>query len=45
MEKNRLCSTRLGRDRNVDSLMVLLLNITLLEDDWCEVAETITTPR
>lgn len=44
MGNNRLCSTWLGRDRNVDSILVLHVNITLLEEDWCEVAETIITP-
>ena len=45
MENNRICSNRLGKDRNVDSLLVFHVNITLLEEDLCEVGETIITPR
>jgi hypothetical protein len=45
MGNNRLCSTRLGKERNVDSLLVIHVNITLLKEDRCEVAETFITPR
>jgi hypothetical protein len=42
MGNNRLCSTCLGRARSVDSLLILHVIITLLEEEWCEVAETLS---